>query len=434
MNTVPKSLCLGVILSLSGSLYADTNPYNNNSEKMVEYFQNFGSYLGYDVSTPPDSPKKASPLLNADKSTLIAQMAYMWLLGATPVNAFNTGLQQFLPTSMESASSINSFANYVFAYQKEGSYKSDSSSSGAVSVIEGIDQQTYQKDPVSQGILNILGTPNDSVCKNNDGTAWIKNCDFLTQGQVAVNNIGPLPRADEFYSYTNLEDIIPQLNSNTLLGPMVFDQVDPNSNSTSSPPAGGTGSPKGLQAINQAQTASNFLRYVTGSVTPIALATQQSYDQYYTTAVSDNASEMDKNDAKAKLATYLGNLRSYSARMSVGLGNLYYIFSKRMPQEYSGTQSSHALNEFNMATRRLYAPKTGENKSQWIDEINSAPTATVQKEIALLLAEINYQMYLSRQQQERILLTNTIMMLINTQTMQPSDTVGNDPSVDDSVQ
>lgn len=56
------------------------------------------------------------------------------------------------------------------------------------------------------------------------------------------------------------------------------------------------------------------------------------------------------------------------------------------------------------------------------------PPATVQKEIAVLLAEINYQMYLDRQIQERILLTNSIMLLQNLKAAQPTADFSNQSS------
>jgi intracellular multiplication protein IcmX len=66
-----------------------------------------------------------------------------------------------------------------------------------------------------------------------------------------------------------------------------------------------------------------------------------------------------------------------------------------------------------MATWRLYNPSSSSTGSttQWVDQINTASSATVQKEIAVLLSEINYQMYLTRQQEERLLLTNSLQLI-----------------------
>lgn len=131
------------------------------------------------------------------------------------------------------------------------------------------------------------------------------------------------------------------------------------------------------------------------------------------------ASDVDANDvmnAKVALAKYLLGLRVYAAKASVPIGNLYYILSKRMPQEStssdgsSSSSSSQALNEFKMATWRLYDPNK-QNTDQWVQKINSSSAATVQKEVAILLSEISYQMYLSRQEQERLLLTESMVMM-----------------------
>ena len=65
-----------------------------------------------------------------------------------------------------------------------------------------------------------------------------------------------------------------------------------------------------------------------------------------------------------------------------------------------------------MATWRLFSPSEGSN--QWLNQINTASTTTIQKEMAILLAEINYQLYLTRQQQERLLLTNTMLLIQST--------------------
>ena len=97
------------------------------------------------------------------------------------------------------------------------------------------------------------------------------------------------------------------------------------------------------------------------------------------------------------------------------------MLSKRLPQSTGGSGSaatSQALNEFTMATWRLYNPAGGAN-TQWLSEINQASPTTVQKEMVTLLAEINYQLYLTRQQQERLLLTNTMLLLLSSRTSAP---------------
>jgi intracellular multiplication protein IcmX len=90
------------------------------------------------------------------------------------------------------------------------------------------------------------------------------------------------------------------------------------------------------------------------------------------------------------------------------------------------TASSEALNEFLMASWRLFdsnndAGSMDDSSKQWLSKINKGSTASVQKEIAVLLAEINYQMYLTRQQNERMLLTQSIMLLQAARSALPSN-------------
>jgi intracellular multiplication protein IcmX len=117
-------------------------------------------------------------------------------------------------------------------------------------------------------------------------------------------------------------------------------------------------------------------------------------------------------NAQKTISNYLASLRVYAAQTSVAVGNLYYILSKRLPQQDATNQNttSQALNELTMASRRLYNPNSG-NTAQWLDMINNASPSTVQKEMAILLSEINYQLYLNRQQEERLLLTNSLLLI-----------------------
>ena len=132
---------------------------------------------------------------------------------------------------------------------------------------------------------------------------------------------------------------------------------------------------------------------------------------------SSASSRASKEAALAELDKYFASVREYAAKSSVAVGNLYYILSKRIPQtpsqnEPSANATSQALSEMSMATRRMYDPEAvSAEKPQWLAQINTASPATVQKEMAILLAEINYQLYLNRQQEERLLLTNSLLLI-----------------------
>ena len=380
-----------------------------------------GAYLGYDLAKTNDPALiPDAKLLDVTGAALSQQSAVTTGLGAIPVNAANTAASQFVPPGSNYAS-INDKSNYTFSGKDGGhAYNTVSSSGdGAVSVTNLIDQLTYQNDPISQAVLNILGTPNYSVCIDYDGNLRT-DCKYtLYNTQVTDNVMGtPLSNLGDpgdltFFSYESNKDIISQLNSNTLLAPLLY---------TSAPeppqPTGGTTTTEtnGLPSTTPMQSAANFIRYVSMGITPLALPLQADYSNALAIMNDTTQSEIHRKNAKNAISLYQAQLRSYAAQQSVALGSLYSILSKRMPQQTgsdTGTQTSQALSEFQMATRRLYNPVVDKG-SQWINQIDAASPATVQKEIVSLLAEINYQLYLGRQQDERQLLVSTIQLLQTT--------------------
>ena len=433
MKSVSRLILINLFCATAFPVAADdlSNQYNQqnsaNSQTLVQYLQNLGGFMGYDLTQSPTANNQtiSQQLLNISTTQLTESYVFNTFFGALPVNAISTAFSQFVPTGAPGANYINALANLTYKQ-----YSSPSSPSGAasgsqagVSVNPLIDQETFQQDPVSQAVLNILGTPDYSYCMNYDQSAAIPSCKLLYQNLVMSNVLGTIPTPTQFYTYQYNQEIIGQLNSNSLMGPLQY------SNESAQQ---GTGSPTpssqnpGLVAQTQVDEAANFVRYASGSVAPGTLPQQNAYTILYNQAVppegSTNVSPTQQLQAQNTLTNYFANLRIFAAQSSVGVGNLYYILSKRLPQNQGGTKSiltSQAQSEFNMATWRLYNPDQSPNK-QWITQLNGASSATVQKEIATLLAEINYQMYLDRQLQERLLLTNSIMLIQNTRSGQPS--------------
>ena len=119
-------------------------------------------------------------------------------------------------------------------------------------------------------------------------------------------------------------------------------------------------------------------------------------------------------------------MRVYAAQSSVAISNLYGVLSKRMPQTVpsadgkSNTTSSEALSEFQTATWRLYNPSEKNSDNQWVNLINQSSAATVEKEMAILLSEINYQLYLNRQMEEKNLLTNSVLLVQSLMSNKPN--------------
>ena len=419
-----RSVVSSLLLITSAALYAEDGGggEGDGTETLTEYLQNLGAYLGFDITKELKDP--LATLIDASSTTLAQQYSFVTLLGAIPVNTYSEALAYFVPSNTENYSLINDMANYTFEKQpNSGSYSSASTgNSGGISVSTLIDQKNdqggYQSDPVTQSILNILTTPQTTYCMNNDADAWI-DCDFLYDTKIMSQVIGSTPNTTTFFSPSYNAEVVAQLNANTLIAPLLYSTTD-NSSSTSSEEGQNTTSDEdGLVAKNQIQEAENFIRYATASVKPISLPKRKAYDDLYAQATysgDDAASLFQKQLAQEKIAKYLVKLRSFSAVSSVPTATLYSVLSKRMPQAQSADsskQTSQALSEFKMATRRLYDPsKQGsDNQKQWVDQINEASSATVQKEMAILLSEINYQLYLSRQQDEKALVTMSLLLI-----------------------
>lgn len=433
MKLLPKLAVLNLFCLSTLPVMADDtmNQYNSqqtsqNTQNLVKYLLNLGGFLGYDITQSPTANNKtvSQQLLNAASMQVMQTYMVNTFLGAIPVNAFSAALASFVPSTLPIGNAINPWANNTFNTQKFSDDKAQQQ--GSVSVNSLIDQQNFQPDPINQGVLNILGTPSSSYCMDNDGKVWTQNCPLLYDNLVSANAIGPIPSTYQYFTYNYNQQFLSQLNSNSLLGPLLYSTQSTTSGGTSS--GGGNQKNQGLTAQNQAQQAANFIRYVSGGVLPAKLPKLKDYDTLYGQAVpaqGSNVSQTQQKIAQGVLSSYLAGLRTYAAQTSVGLSNLYFIMSKRLPQDQSGSgqaQTSQAVSEFNMATWRLFKPDLSTN-NQWINQINNASPATVQKEIATLLAEMNYQMYLDRQIQERILLTNSVMLIQNTVAAQPNPDV-----------
>ncbi|MCH9716017.1 MAG: type IV secretion protein IcmX [Gammaproteobacteria bacterium] len=428
-----------ILLLISCQLHADTtSTMDSGDETLSEYLKNLGADFGFDVTQSVKDP--VATLLDLSASTLAQQYAFVTLLGAIPVNAYSDAFAYFVPSDSSTYTAINDMANYTYQTQPNASSYNNTSTgeSGGISVSSLIDQETYQKDPVSQAILNMLATPSVTYCLDNSVDAWLDSCSYLYNSKVASNVVGTLPDTDTFFTYDYNEKIIPQLNSNTLMAPLLYTTTTTDTSTSST--SGSSSDDDGLTAKNQAQEAQNFIRYAMQLVVPLSFVKRSDYSALYaqvTTTSTDTASLLAKGLAEEGIAKYISKLRSFIAQRSVAISNMVYIQSKRLPQAQSSsdsTQTSQALSEFEMATRRLYNPskKDSGDTKQWIDNINDASTATVQKEMAILLSEMNYQMYLNRMQNERILSTLSVMLMSGLKEPDFSSDAFIDTSADDS--
>ena len=402
-----KRICntlLICLISYSGANYAEpsVNPLNPdvsdafNNEDLENYLKYLGGYLGYDINKSPDQ-------------------IYSNFLSYT--NDMSQYVQSIVNANFASALKENAIPSTIFTNSYSPT-KNSNAGDKPLGMSKLIDQEPLQKDPVSQAVLNLLATPNGSCA------SYIKSITNKTQGTPSVQNFNELAANCEIRSqeqipqnivyekitspldvYESNQSIVEQLNSNSLIGPLVF-STETDSQSTSSSQK----KQEGLPAASQAQKASNFIRYATSAVSP---APQPFFNKINEMI---NAAPSKSKEARATLKNFVASLRSFAAQMSVGQSNLYYMLNKRLPQKKGNEdeKTSAALSEFLMASWRLQRPPEGQNQgTSWPEKINDASPATVQKEMALILAEINYQLYLTRQQQERILLTETMLLMQN---------------------
>lgn len=406
-----------------GSFAAD----GDATAEIAEYLKNLGLYQGYDLTSAPQNQNPANPLVEDVKLLQPMQwQVFNTFLGAKGVSAFAKAAGQLVP-SQSPLALLNVYANLAYV----GTNNTDAQA-GTPSFWFSplIDQKSYQLDPVTQSIVNVLGTPpDDGVCPsggNNQPCA-------LNRSAVVQNIMGDTPPNENcFFSYYYTQPFVNQLNANMLLGPLLYssEPITPQKPSSDDAPAHCPPATPQFAPQTQMEQAAAFVRYATGTTLPFSLP---SVKDVYRNLYADYFKAPDSPDGVAKrnmLQNYLGAVRIFAAQKSVAVANLYSLLSKRVPQNDPFGQApptSQALSEFNLASWRLFNIDKKLSKTGWIQQINNAAPESVQKEMAILLAEMNYQLYLNRQLQERILLTNTMVLMQLMKTNLPTLSV-NEPT------
>jgi intracellular multiplication protein IcmX len=442
-----------------GAFGPNPNPQTDDNFTAIQDIKkellNFGYYFGF----PIDANKQVPPLdqffqKNVPNVINLQKSVVKQLMSIFSANVFQPS---FIPTSGSGTnnspySALNDLANSVLSSNQVYNPQFD------VALTKTSGPNNIPLSPASQMVLNILSYTPDDACIINTGSTkyWNTSCKYtFTTAMVYANALGisfdngnllakqqtssqynalsngNLINLQQFYPQGNMNGqstLLTQLDSSVFLSPLVYNTQSSNQSSNKIL--------SGLDSSNQMLAAESFLRHVTGTIIPPNIATEQTLEQVQNKIV--NATDIVTQLGSFKsLSNYILGSRVYAARESVALQNIYEMMSRRMPYANQNTgssgmnagipsaqsQSSQALNEFIMATYRLYNPGTDANQSgsgqnqqaQWQSMIANASTANVQRETALLLAEINYQLFLMRQQQERLLLTNSLLLLNNLQ-------------------
>lgn len=231
-----------------------------------------------------------------------------------------------------------------------------------------------------------------------------------------------IPDYNNFMDGTLSASVAPSVNADTLLSPMTYqekiNQTYDNRNDTISFYGGGN---LGLYGSSELSMADNFIRYLSGEVLPNKMSTAEEYKQYQKVANTAQCYKY-RADAAMKIYTYRAMLRNYAAQTSVGLSNLYYLMGKRRQNPENPNNASQLEQEYKMATSRLFpanqcadgSTSCTVKKSKWLLQLDNASQVEVQKQIAILLAEMNYQLLLNRMEQERVMLAMTALQMANT--------------------
>ena len=468
IKLIPFILCLN--LSYGQTTYSeessdatDSSDTNSILQNIETYLENLGAYLGYDVTAKPPTPTDSlfdSGSTQKQLENLTVKMYFGFI-------SYSWNYPYFLPDSSNAYASVfNSLCGMVFKDKSftpaatssaiDLQYKTSNSSTNGGSGSSS--DNAYSQNPVSQYLHNMLFiTPNDA-CITSDNK-WNSNFAYC-EGLVYANALGLGLTNDSMktsstsssssepinalsskiityklnYPATNPSDssntyLIQQLDSTGFIGPLMYD-------TSASGPSPNSSLPSGLPTSNQLEAAQNYVRYITGGIKPKSFSSYSDLSNAIKGVNSATDVQIQMNYFKP-FAKYLLDFRIYAARVSLAVQNIYDSLAYRMNLNGSAStdasennpQSSQALNEYVMASYRLYNPSapTDSNTSTstdpnasaslkttaWQDMINTASPPTVQKEMALLLAEINYQLYQMRQQQEKIILTNSVFLLNN---------------------
>lgn len=448
------SMLSSILWAQEAPPYSEATNNTNDESSILQQIENdifnLGASLGFMIGGDHADTSKVSSSLTNEAQTIKDEFTVVQYLFAT-LSVNNNYIENFPFIANPIYDNINKLANQVFNNNENPNNKK-------------LDSEPQIKSPVAQYLQNILSVTPDSYCfiaraDNCNNQDWDNGCKYnYTQSKIFANSWGifqnyddllksqgqaasgactidatsrlnslaslatnsissiffPQSSADGSKNYNSL--LLNQLDSSLLVTPLLYEN-NSQSNTTSNVT-------NGLATSSPEEAAENYIKYVTGSVLPPDPMSKEDLDEI-TKNISNSSDIAAQLKSFRDLSKYVLGLRVYASRVSVAVQNIYEILGsrKKLPndnQDDPSQASSQALNEFKMASYRLYNPKadinnlnnnSGEGAVPWQQMINDASPARVQKETAILLAEINYQLYLMRKQQEKILLTNSVMLL-----------------------
>jgi intracellular multiplication protein IcmX len=429
------------------------------SSDVATYLYNLGMYMGIDLATAPTpgtvvsstATSDITDITNAQYSAGISYVAAFPFMIDLSGDKVSKNLS-YVPDSLSAYSIpydiLTNTPTFTSSVWKDfvNVDTDDPMSALKATPVYGIDQEktsapTFYSSITSQAIYDLLTTPNYTYCtedytettgiyrSDNANCLGLKGLDpipfhsfevtnnIMNGGETEITDATStnilygtnLPSPTTAVSAEYNTPLVPQLDVNTLIGPLMYNT---NANTT-------TSDETGYPATTQETQAMSFVNYLSGKNLISVSPTYYDYNNLYNQIIGSTSTVTDEDRHKALTTVYkyFMNLRTYAATMSVGLSNLSDIMARRMPNGI--TKTSQAFDEYTMATRRIITNNDSTDstsgststENKWLTDMEKAPSVVIQREMLYLLSEINYQMYLDRQQNEKILLTLTAMQL-----------------------
>jgi len=157
---------------------------------------------------------------------------------------------------------------------------------------------------------------------------------------------------------------------------------------------------------NEDQNNQNVIFYPSGGQSPINANDFK---------VLDGKLKAESGPVRETYIAYLLKYRSYMAARSLFLNNIWYSLAKRSQLDTKNKKSLAEIDR-DQAYWRLKEKtkdKDGKEQDSYYDKLKSATPIDIQRDSAMMLAEMNRRLYELQQTEERILLTQSVNGLLN---------------------
>lgn len=124
---------------------------------------------------------------------------------------------------------------------------------------------------------------------------------------------------------------------------------------------------------------------------------------------------LDLQDNDPNFRKFLVAKRTLIANRSVGLGNIYQLIANRTPVNGLGENAGLGNKPISAAALQDYLATRRANDAQWYEDMTKSSPSTIQRESLNVLVEMQKQLLQLHKDNERLLLTLSLMQLQGTQ-------------------